>query len=221
MSKFYGRAKRLYASYAPSPLTRAGGCVFADDPARGADKAIILWDRSHDHLVLQVNATACTAQDPDGFDLLAQPHAATILVGERGGQEVLLGGHRASIRLSVRRGSLLDGPVRLAFEIGGRNLARPLQALAQWDMLMRTGRIALGRTALLTARQTRWPLIVRTLECLADAKSYRAMAMAMALFGEDEVKANWSHESDYLKMRIRRLVAQARGLLAFGYLDLL
>jgi hypothetical protein len=44
---------------------------------------------------------------------------------------------------------------------------------------------------------------------------------SIRLFGKEKVERDWQDESDYLKLRTRRLVTQARGLAAGGYRALL
>jgi hypothetical protein len=44
---------------------------------------------------------------------------------------------------------------------------------------------------------------------------------AIRLFGKEKVERDWHHESDYLKLRTRRLVTQARALAAGSYRALL
>jgi hypothetical protein len=123
------------------------------------------------------------------------------------------------VRLSILSGTLLDGPVMLDFCLGGRrHLERRLLALRQFDALLRLGHIPrrlLGRPRN-TARSA-W--ILRTINALADHGSARAVGIE--LYGAQKVEADWTHDSDYLRMATRRLIDRARHLAAGGYLDLL
>ena len=50
-------------------------------------------------------------------------------------------------------------------------------------------------------------ILLRTLDALAIEPRYRAVAIA--LFGAERVAQDWNSSSDFLKSRVRRLVAQA------------
>jgi hypothetical protein len=133
-------------------------------------------------------------------------------------EEIAIDTPTLSVRLSVQQGTLHGGPVTLRYLVEPRHLSERLLALQQWDALLRTGGIpaALQRSIV---DHSRWLAIVTTLDALAAGCSLREAAARV--FGEEETARAWHHPSDYLKMRIRRLVARALELASGGYLDIL
>lgn len=173
-----------------------------------------MWDHGLDPLSVRANAWRCSADNPEAFDIRALAQPVTIFKDALG-EEVLIGNGRTAVRLSLRRGTLLDGPVRLTYELSGRRqLGRRLLALSQLEALMRLGRVPRPLAAP-TSNPARPRMLLRTLDALAIHRSARSVAIA--LFGRDEVERNWTHESDYLRMQTRRLISRARQLVSGGH----
>jgi hypothetical protein len=61
-------------------------------------------------------------------------------------------------------------------------------------------------------------LLLATLDAIAAGSSYRDVAIH--LFGEAAVATDWNGGSDYLKSRVRRLVAACRQIMEDGPLVL-
>lgn len=143
---------------------------------------------------------------------------ATIFKDERG-EEAAIGSGRALLRLSIGEGTLLDGPVRLAYELAGhRGLGQRLLGLRQLEALMRLGRIP-RPLAIPAGNGARGLLVLRTLDALASMR--RTRDVAVAVFGAELVAKDWRHESDYLRMKTRRLIGRSRRLAEGEYLGLL
>ena len=135
------------------------------------------------------------------------------------GEEVKIGRGRAAVRLSISAGTVLNGPVRLTYRLEGRReLRRRLLALRQFEALVRLRRVPRPLAAP-TLNADGPALLVRTLDALAVNTSTRAVAIA--LFGAHLVARDWDHDSDYLRMKTRRLIGVARRLVAGDYLALL
>lgn len=169
-------------------------------------------------MTIRASAELVKPGDPDGFDVTALPVPATVLQ-DRLGEELAMHCAEATIRLSLVAGTLLAGPVRLTLHLPGRDkLPARILALRQLEALLRTGRVP---KALWTPARSpeRAMLVLQTLNALAARKSTRAIATS--LYGEDRASRDWNHESDYLRMKVRRLIARARHLAEGGYLDLL
>lgn len=165
-------------------------------------------------MTVRATARRCRAQDPDAFDLAALALPATI-VKDRDGEELIIGRGRTAVRLSIGGGSLLEGPVCLAYQLEGqRHLGRRLLALRQWEALLRLRRLPRPLAApMLNAERSM--LVVRTLDALAVHDSMRAIASAV--FGAELVARDWGDDSDYLRMKVRRLISVAQRLAAGGY----
>lgn len=124
------------------------------------------------------------------------------------------------IRVDVVEGTLLSqAPARLDYLLSGMTrLEAPLLALRRMLALWRTGRFA----RLLFPDEPGLPRRLEALrvgDALADGASYREMAIA--LFGQDRVRAEWKGRSDFLLSRVRRRADEARGMSAGGWRGLL
>ncbi len=157
--------------------------------------------------------------DEEAFDLFALPGPATHLTTPYEGEQVLLGEGPRTIRLNVVKGTLLEGPVRLAYQLRGTDrLEIRLLALRRFAGFLRHGHmpIALFPAA---GKARRWTEILRVLDAAALDSGHRSIAEN--LFGEVLVKRDWAGGSDYLRTRTHRLIHQARKLVDGGYIDLM
>lgn len=181
---------------------------FGDDAETPAHLARLFWNATIDPSVLQAAAESAQPHTQGQFDLFDLPVEASVLVlADR--EELLLGQGNRTIRLSVRTGSLLSGPVVLEFRtrstdaLIGRSAA--LQRFAAFQ-ISRAGSIGATRAGSATRRL----MLLRTLDALANDTRHRQVAMK--LFGSEQVEASWSSASDHLRSRVRRLIQQARAL---------
>lgn len=183
------------------------GCSFAEDPNRAAPDARILFEASTDPSVLACEASAGEATDPD---LLETGCFSTLLSGRGGGEQLLLSDGLHNLRLEIRHGSLLNGPVRLHFKFDGlAAIDSPLLTLRRLVALQRLRRMPLqlyrpdpgARRAI---------VMMRAWDAHAAGASQREIAAL--LFGTRNAESEWRAASDYLRSRVRRLVANARGM---------
>jgi hypothetical protein len=169
-------------------------------------------------MTIRATASPCEGDESDTFDITALTAPASLIKDEIG-EELAIRIGDSTVRLSIEAGSLLAGPVRLDFRLYGQaHLQRRLLALAQFDALLRRGRVPRfyrGKDR----KISRPALLLRTLDALAATTG--TMSVATALFGEEAVDANWHHASDYMRSQTRRLIIRARHLAAGAYLDLL
>lgn len=156
--------------------------------------------------------------DPEGFDLMALPLPVTHLSIPSSGEQLLLSKGSRSIRLSITKGTLLDGPVRLRYQLGGTDrLELRLLALRRLAGFLRNRRIPVALYPV-GAKARRWMDIIAVLDALAHGCPHRAIAQI--LFSDRLVNRDWTGGSDYLRTRTHRLVCGARKLAAGGYIDL-
>ena len=169
-------------------------------------------------MAIVVHAVPTMRVDPEGFDLMALPLPVTHLSIPSSGEQLLLGKGSRSIRLSIAQGTLLDGPVRLSYQLGGTDrLELRLLALRRLEGVLRHRRIPASLYPI-GARTRRWMEIIAVLDALAHGLPHRVIAQI--LFGERLVNRDWTGGSDYLRTRTHRLICQARKLAAGGYIDL-
>jgi hypothetical protein len=197
-----------------------GGVTFAEDPARPAPEARIVWDAALDPAILPVHAETADAGDPDALRLAALAPWLTVIVGADDREHAVLSDGCHHLRLDVETGRLSGAEaVVLDYGLRGVRSAEPrLLTLRRLLGLCRYRRFA--RT--LFPADPRMPRLVTTLrvsDALAEGASQRDIAAG--LFGADAVADDWNGRSDALRSRIRRLVREARTMAAGGYRQLL
>jgi len=176
----------------------------------------LLWSAELDPTVVAVRAAPTDADDPDALDLERLRPLATLARGAGGHEYVALSDGWRRLRMDVMEGSLATiGWVRLDYQLSGFcDLEPRLGTLHRLAALRRAGRF----------ERRHFPLaggLPRRIEALRVADGLRAGAsyrdIAMVLFGETRVRADWRTNSDYLLSRIRRRAAEARRMLSGGY----
>lgn len=139
---------------------------------------------------------------------------------DRSGREMVVlsnGGHQ--IQLQVGEGTLSEGPVRLRYQIGGfDHVEAKLRTIARLASLRRLGRFARG---LFPAEPSagKWLLALQAYDGLAAGASQREIAVV--LFGETRVREEWKGRSDFLRLRVQRLINVGRNMVDGGYKRLL
>lgn len=134
-------------------------------------------------------------------------------------EELLLQDDVRHVRLLIRSGSVLDGPVRLRFALWGlRDLERQLLTLRQVAALARSGRLP-RRIAGTDPKNAQWIKLLRIHDALDEGASQREIAGC--LFDRDWVASGWDGRSDFLRSRLRRMIALQRRLVDGGYRRLL
>jgi len=180
----------------------------------------LLWRAELDPTVVAVRAAPAEADDPDGLDLARLRALATLARADTGQEYLALSDGWRRLRLDVVEGSLCESRcVRLDYRVSGFEHLEPrLQTLRRLAALRRAGHFE----PRLHPEATGLP---RRLEALQVADGLRAggsyREIAVALFGEARIRADWRRGSDYLLSRVRRRAAEARKMLAGGYMDLL
>ncbi len=195
------------------------GCAFAEDAARPAPAARLLWHADLDPFVLQVRAIPAEESDPEAIDLARLARWMTIVRGgEREHVALSDGWHR--IRIDVVEGTLVEeGPARLDYLLSGlTRVDAHVLTLRRMLGLWHSGRF----TRTLYPAEPGLPRRLETLrvgDALSDGASYREMAVA--LYGEERVRAEWKGRSDFLMSRVRRRTAEARAMQSGGWRALL
>jgi hypothetical protein len=201
----------------PPPLLR--GFTFFEAPETGSPSARLLWHACLDPGVLVVKTKPALSGDPGGFDLACLEALAVVAKSNPGIEHVALSDGYRRIRIDVMSGTVLEGPVVLQHQLTGlAGLSPKILALRRLIALTRTRRfgVSLFPVAPQTAR------IVAALQVfdglLAGASQHD---LAVALYGEDRVAAEWNGKSDSMRSRVRRLVRLAHDLAAGGWQRLL
>ncbi|WAC49794.1 DUF2285 domain-containing protein [Asticcacaulis sp. SL142] len=119
----------------------------------------------------------------------------------------------------VLQGTVLSGPVYLRYILGGfEHLDLRILSLRRLVGLHQKGRFMPGLYPKDT-KVMRWVDALRAYDGLRSGASQRDIAVA--LFGLDVVNAEWNGRSDFLRLRVQRLLAYARQMADGGYGQLL
>lgn len=205
---------------AAAPILARGGCTFAEDPARSAPEARIIWHADLDPGTLRVEAISTDRVDPDGLDLEGVAAWLTVVTDPDGYDHAVLSDGRHHIRLDVAQGRLVgETRVHLHYRLHGIGSAEaaclPLRRLLHLQ----------HHRCFVRSLYPRDPWIERGIQLLRvhDARVDGATQreIGAVLFGEARVAEDWNDRSDSLRSRVRRLVREARTLALGGYRDLM
>src|ERR1700761_6047379 len=103
----------------------------------------MLWDAETDPSVVAVAAHPVARADSNAFDLAAFADIATVVLAADGRELVALSDGYRRVRFDVARGSILDGPVRLDYLLGGfDHIEERIVTLRRFVTLRKTGKFA-------------------------------------------------------------------------------
>ena len=196
-----------------------GVCTFAEAPDCPVTDARALWRADWHPSVLTVDALPVSRGDGDAFDIRRFENLATILQGADGSEHLLLSDGLRHLQLDVAAGSVLAGPVRFRYRLSGfRHTEAKTLSLRRLLLLHRLGRLPRGLYPP-ERRARRWVMALQAHDGIGAGASHRQIAAA--LFGEKAVTDDWCGRSDYLRLRVQRLVRTADSLVHGGYRHLL
>jgi hypothetical protein len=167
----------------------------------------LFWSVDVDPSVLQVDAVPVLSARDDSFDLARFAAMVSVVQSASSGEHIAISDGYHRIRLDVVSGSLMQGPVVLRHHLGGIDrLDQKLLALRQLIALHRHGRFVSSLFPV-GPQTTRIVMALRAYDALQAGASQRDIAIA--LFGNNAVDDDWKAGSDYLRLRVRRLVTLA------------
>jgi hypothetical protein len=182
-------------------------------------QARLLWDARYDGSVLPVSAVSASRQEADAFDLDRFSSLTTIVARPDRGECVVLSDGYRHIRIDVLSGTLQEGPVCLFYDLHGFvGVEAKILTLRRFLALCRLGRFASN----LHPRNRfapRWLAALRVYDAVWQGVSQRDIAST--LFGEKLIATSRDSGSDFLRLRVQRLVRVGRKMVAGGYLSLL
>lgn len=177
-----------------------------EDPALGAADARPIWRSDRHPLVLRAAAGSCR-DDSESLTVAHFSGLATLCRGE-GCEHLLLSDGFCSIRLDIRGASLLEGPVRLSYDVEGIATAKLSMAVLE-RFLAFVSKNAFARSLHRPDRRaTRHILLLRTFDALQDGADQRTIAAE--LLSKAAGEARWRVNSPSLRSRAQRLVSGAR-----------
>jgi hypothetical protein len=195
------------------------GYIFAEDPSVGATNARLLWTADVDPGVLKVDAVPAAPTANDSFDLARFAAMSSVGQGADNCEHIVISDGYRRIRIDVAVGSLLQGPVLLRHHLDGVDqLDQKLLTLRRLIALHRSGRFASSLFSV-GPQTKRFVVALRVYDALQAGASQRDIAIA--LFGKAVVDDDWKATSDYLRLRVRRLVTLTGRMAAGGWMQLL
>lgn len=188
-----------------------------EDPDLPAATAWPVWRREvFPHTLVAATEADADQSSADRFDLARFAAIATV-VRDEGAEHVLLSDGLASLRLDMAAGSLLVGPVCLAWRLAGiAALDGPLATLHALVRLCRSGRLDPPRPR---SRNRRLVLLLRAHDALRAGASQRAIAGE--LLSREAAQVRWRTEAPSLRLQAQRLAGGARAMARGGYRALL
>jgi hypothetical protein len=198
-------------------MPRDGACCAFEDPGRSALAAAVFWQPTASAFVFPVDAMPAS-HDPGGcaLDLAALCCRTTCFTPPDGTRHILFAKNGRWLQLAVRGATDGDRLHLLTTAIiAPAHLARRVLLLRRLS----------GLVAHKTLERVLFPpdphsrrlgLIVQALDGRLAAASYREIAIA--LFGEQRVKAEWTDPRGHLRDQVRRAVRRGVFLMQGGYL---
>jgi hypothetical protein len=144
---------------------------------------------------------------------------ATVVVHGAGGEHLVLSDGYRRIRIDVIRGTLCEGPVHLRYELQGLvGIDSKILTLRGLLALCRLGRFARDLHPP-EHMAPRWVAALRVYDAMREGASQRQVAAV--IYGEKSTAVDRESGSDFLRLRIQRLVRVGRYMAAGGYQTLL
>ncbi len=210
------------------PQTAPGGLGVAGRPApelcfagpgpRGDPLPAALWRWQADPAVPVLSLEPAAARERDALDLPRLPVASLVVRTGDGAQHVLIADGAARLRFAVVQGDVLAGPAACRFHLPAHSVgAGSLDSLRLLIALRDTGRLP-ATAHRPPAKAARWLQILQVHDGRRAGASHREIAQA--LFGADRVQTDWNGRSDYMRMRVQRLVRAAEAVVRGGYRSL-
>lgn len=197
---------------------RRGGYSFAENPDVPAGDALIAWTAQFNPDCAKI-AVQQVGFENEGFTLAKFSGRASAVIDHLGAEHVVIGDTASRFAFDVVSGSMLNGSVALTVLLDHKQHSErqlsAVQTLLRVHNAASTDRFP-GRCRKSNARLI---LALRAHDALIAGASHREIAQG--LFGNDNVDRDWSGSSDFLKSRVRRLVATAQSLAAGGWQKLL
>lgn len=189
-------------------------CFVGEGP--GADPLpTVLWRWQADRSVPVLSLTPASAYDPDALDIRRLDLAVIVVRTQDGHQHVMVSDGARRLRFAVTGGDVLGGAMRcrLHFPPRGVGLAS-MDGLRMLIALRDTGRLPKAGRGL-RSKSARWLQMLWAHDARCAGASQRDIALL--LFGEARVCEDWSGPSDYMRMRVQRLLRAAEDLVSGGY----
>lgn len=179
----------------------------------------LFWRADIDPSVVVVQAEPVPRSNVDAFDIARFEKLADLAMDENGNELLVLSDGVREIQLDVRGGTLTNGPVRLRYQVEGfQSVDAKLLTLSRLSALHRLGRFP---KSLFPPQPTapKWARALQAYDGLEAGASQRDIATV--IYGEALVREEWNGRSDFLRLRVQRMLSFARRMVDDGYRSIL
>ncbi|KAA5603992.1 DUF2285 domain-containing protein [Roseospira marina] len=184
---------------------------------------LVFWSSEMVPSVLTVEARAGDATAAEPFDLGRLPLPVMLLRQPNSARQLLIQDGARSLQIEV----VADGaarhpvrhPVRLLVPLWPAPEDEPRLLALRRFLHIRSAQMLPDRLYTPERRAGRWLNMLRAFDARRAGASQRQIAAA--IFGADRAAQDWAGQSDYLRLRVQRLVRGADHMAARGYRDLL
>lgn len=180
----------------------------------------VLWHPDIHAPVLTVVARPAPSDASEPFDLHTLCYPTVVLRDPDGrGEYALIADGPRCIRIEIRSGTLLDGPVELDYHLpGDGRVSAKILTLRRLTALCRLGRFP--ETLFPPERRARrWAMALQAWDGRLAGASHRDIARV--IHGEATVRDHWYGKSDHMRTQIKRLLRTANALIGGGWRHLL
>lgn len=182
------------------------------DPSLEAPVARPIWRVGLDPRVLDGRPAAAAADASDLFDVRDFAPFVSVEIDDAQIEHWLLSDGHWAVRLDLRNGTLLGGPIFLEHRLAGIQSAKPkIEALRHLTALSSSGALPASMLPR-EKRASHWILELRVGDALLEGATQQEMARV--LFGASIAPRRWRLESASYRLRVQRLVRTARRRLA-------
>ncbi len=199
------------------PPSDKWGICLAEDPDRPFHRAAVFWDAAVDASVCPVAAVPARGNgDASLFDPSHLKVSATVLVRGEGDQHLQLCDGVNALQLHVVEGTLLEGPVRLAYVLDDfAKLAHHTTTLERLGAVLERGRFP-PHLFSGDPRAERWLLSLKAIDLEAAGLSHADIATELYQSG-----GRGAFATDWRRSRVRRLLEAGHALIDGDYLKIL
>lgn len=194
--------------------TRFGPCYVGPGPT-GQSAPAVIWPWEVDATVPLLSVRTVDPGSPDALDLHSLGLPVMVVRREAGDQHVLVVDGERRLRFAVVEGDVLRGASAcFASLTPSRGGATSLEGLRQLMTLQACGRLPRA-PAFAVNKTPKWLAALQAYDARRAGASQRDIARLM--FGERRVVEDWNGRSDYMRLRVHRLLGASERLVAGGY----
>lgn len=208
-----------FARRAASVKEQTADLCFAGLGPKNVSTPVAMWRYEADPSIPVFEGAPTVGGDGRAFDVRTFKPATLVVSSEAGDQHILVVDGTRRLRFAVIGADVLKGPLRLGFRLPDwRDGVIALDSVKRLVRLRDTGRLTAGPRPP-AGKSARWVEAIRAFDARRGGASHREIARL--LYGDERVSEEWNGRSDYMRMRVHRLLRSAESLAAGGYRKLL